>query len=50
MQNGQHSDWLPWTLAVVALLIMAAAVRINADETSPASVTHEPSSAKPALP
>jgi hypothetical protein len=38
MQEQHHSDFLSWMLAAVALVIMAAAVRINAEEPRPPAV------------
>jgi hypothetical protein len=33
MQDQHHSDFLPWALAVAAVLIMAVAVVLNAGES-----------------
>jgi hypothetical protein len=43
MREPHDSDFLTWTLAAAAVLIMAVAVRINADEpASPRPEVHDP--------
>jgi hypothetical protein len=43
MREPHDSDFLTWTLAAAAVLIMAVAVRINADEpAAPRPQVHDP--------